>query len=607
MMQTTLGPWRTSDRSARSDRVVFGIEPLEPRVLLSATLDIATGLLTIEGTENNDAITVSAGGAPGDVRLQGVDGVDNGTVFSGVNGIEISSLGGNDKITIRKSVTDSVGELIGVAVSAGSGDDTIKVGHGNHIIDAGDGRNKVTVKDGNHTITAGSGDDTIKAGHGNHVIDAGDGQNKVIAKDGNHAITTGSGDDTIKAGHGDHVIDAGDGQNKVIAKDGNHTITTGDGDDTVKVRHGDNTITTGSGDDKIKAGDGANTVDAGEGKNKVTTGNGDDTITTGDGDDRINAGHGDNTVNPHEGSNIVLAGRGDDTITTGSGDDTVKAGHGNNVIDVGEGEDTVITGNGDDTITSVNRSDDALAAGTGTNLFLEPDDGFNITYKTTGPMSQKVQRALFAAAERWSQIIIEDLPEETVDDFGAVDDLLIDVTVDHVDGHRGILAFAGPDTFREGSHLPSSGSITIDRGDQFHGRMVEIAIHEIAHVLGLGTLWDQLGLVVGLDEDDPLFGDPQYIGPNAVAEYSQLTGQTETGVPVANTGGPGTFGGHWRESVFGNELMTGFINAGSNLLSRLSIAQFADLGYTVDLDAADPYSLSQPSDPDFVPRFGPKL
>jgi hypothetical protein len=41
--------------------------------------------------------------------------------------------------------------------------------------------------------------------------------------------------------------------------------------------------------------------------------------------------------------------------------------------------------------------------------------------------------------------------------------------------------------------------------------------------------------------------------------------------------------------------MTGFISPSSNPLSRLSIAQFADLGYNVDLSQAEAYS---------VPGFG---
>jgi hypothetical protein len=38
-------------------------------------------------------------------------------------------------------------------------------------------------------------------------------------------------------------------------------------------------------------------------------------------------------------------------------------------------------------------------------------------------------------------------------------------------------------------------------------------------------------------------------------------------------------------------MMTGFINPGSNPLSRVTGGALADIGYQVDLDACDPYTL----------------
>jgi hypothetical protein len=70
------------------------------------------------------------------------------------------------------------------------------------------------------------------------------------------------------------------------------------------------------------------------------------------------------------------------------------------------------------------------------------------------------------------------------------------------------------------------------------------------------------------------------------------TATCATSIPIENTGGSGTAGSHWRETTFTNELMTGYLNAGANLLSRMSIAGFADIGYTVNTAAADSYSLT---------------
>ena len=65
----------------------------------------------------------------------------------------------------------------------------------------------------------------------------------------------------------------------------------------------------------------------------------------------------------------------------------------------------------------------------------------------------------------------------------------------------------------------------------------------------------------------------------------------ETAVPVENTGGPGTKNSHWRDTVFRNELMTGFVGGAPNPLSRLTVASLKDLGYVVNLKKAEVYTL----------------
>jgi len=110
----------------------------------------------------------------------------------------------------------------------------------------------------------------------------------------------------------------------------------------------------------------------------------------------------------------------------------------------------------------------------------------------------------------------------------------------------------------------------------------------MGHVLGFGTIFASVGLIEGAGTDDPVF-----TGSNAIREYAVLRGEPGDlrPVPLANAGGPGTRDGHWREELFANELMTGYLDAGINPISRLTIAAFADLGYEVDYAAADPYRL----------------
>jgi uncharacterized protein (DUF2141 family) len=107
----------------------------------------------------------------------------------------------------------------------------------------------------------------------------------------------------------------------------------------------------------------------------------------------------------------------------------------------------------------------------------------------------------------------------------------------------------------------------------------------MAHVMGFGTMWDQKGLLK--DEGST---NPRFTGPVATAQYNAIFGKSESGVPVENEGGPGTHDEHWRESVFANELMTGYVDVPPNAISRVTVGSLADLGYVVDLAAAEAYS-----------------
>jgi hypothetical protein len=57
--------------------------------------------------------------------------------------------------------------------------------------------------------------------------------------------------------------------------------------------------------------------------------------------------------------------------------------------------------------------------------------------------------------------------------------------------------------------------------------------HQIAHVLGFGTLWGAAHL--GLIADERGY-DPQFRGARAAKVYSGLTGREQMGVPIENTG-----------------------------------------------------------------------
>ena len=118
------------------------------------------------------------------------------------------------------------------------------------------------------------------------------------------------------------------------------------------------------------------------------------------------------------------------------------------------------------------------------------------------------------------------------------------------------------------------------------GTLNDVITHEMGHVLGIGSIWTRKNLLQGAGTSNPTF-----TGANAMREYGVLRRSGPTAVSVENTGGPGTADAHWRESVFRNELMTGFVGAAGNPLSRMTVASLQDMGYVVDMNAAEAYSL----------------
>lgn len=189
-----------------------------------------------------------------------------------------------------------------------------------------------------------------------------------------------------------------------------------------------------------------------------------------------------------------------------------------------------------------------------------------------------------------------------------VDDLIVYVQIRVIDGQGGALASAAPCVVRSGSALTVLGHIQLDQADLDYlhsaGQLVPVLVHELLHVLGFGTLWENPPFDPELLQEPSNGANPRsstgsndahFVGSVAAAAFGAMGGDAYTRgqiVPVENDGfwyGSGSLDAHWRESVFVNELMTPEINPGDNPLSALTIAQFEDLGYTVDYGGAEAY------------------
>jgi hypothetical protein len=120
----------------------------------------------------------------------------------------------------------------------------------------------------------------------------------------------------------------------------------------------------------------------------------------------------------------------------------------------------------------------------------------------------------------------------------------------------------------------------------------------MGHVLGFGTLWGPQDFDLLQDpsvpDPQPPLADTHFTGAAAIAAFDAAGGTAYTGakVPVMNIGGAGTVNSHWRDEVFDPELMTGFLSAGPNPLSAISVRSLQDMGYTVSVAGADPFTLA---------------
>ena len=256
----------------------------------------------------------------------------------------------------------------------------------------------------------------------------------------------------------------------------------------------------------------------------------------------------------------------------------------------------------------------------------ESDTSFDIDLRYIGTEPTQAQRnAIRAAADTWESVITGGLPSGfiansnwTCDDadpsaFGDyIDDLRIDVKLKRIDGASGILALAGPCVRRVGA-LPIIGEVVFDTADLggfdstvFRG----VVVHEIAHVLGFGAIsqWSDSLRDSAVDykkanPESTTLPDTHFAGAQAVGAFDELlAGATYDGnkVPVENNTesyGPGALDGHWRESVFGTELMTPSLSGDDTdtPLSKVTIAALADLGYSVDYTQAVSYTLPSTS------------
>lgn len=323
-----------------------------------------------------------------------------------------------------------------------------------------------------------------------------------------------------------------------------------------------------------------------------------------------------------EGTNVTFTGSATDAEDGAlTGASLVWTSNVDGQIGTGESFGTNALTDGLHTVTLTATDSDAIESKATVLVIVKPPSAagyqIHIRWSEGVELSTAQRQAVDDAVTKLEQVITGDVADIPVTEFPdapfcpaavpkmheSVDDVIIYLEFVPIDGPGGTVGSAGPCFVRSGTNLSLVGGMRFDTADlatlESFGLLDDVVLHEMMHVLGFGIFWDDF-LEEPSDSSDPQYDvnntDTHFTGANAIAQFQAIGGGSYTGgaiVPVENDDsmfGAGSLDGHWRESVFDEEIMTTAANVPSNPLSVVTIGQFEDLGYTVDYGAADIYN-----------------
>lgn len=224
-------------------------------------------------------------------------------------------------------------------------------------------------------------------------------------------------------------------------------------------------------------------------------------------------------------------------------------------------------------------------------------------YNTLTDYADTIQTALDSAASKWNDVIrteLDDIVFEydttlptscgidyTINAGTTIQNLLVILQVVEGGSVDKVLQ-SNPCIFAEsddGTYFPRVGVITLD-ADNFTGYiekgstfLEDFFVHEIAHVLGVGTMWKPYHLLDGSD----------YNGDAGVWGYKQVGGALSVESVPIEVDEWGTR--HWDETYFDNEVLSGHIDGRSRPLSLLTVNSLRDIGYEIYVLNADDYDM----------------
>ena len=388
----------------------LSIQRLEDRRLMAADIDLDNGVLSIEGTNDEDKITIEVSSTNPNEVIATITDRHNNLIeqedyrLDRIDHIVVNALGGDDNISNWTNITSEM--------NGGAGFNMFLGGRNNDLIIGGDDGNVFLGRAGDDTLVGGLGNDTYhfdwfaggaNLGHDTIVEAANSGVDQVaflefhtslmidisstaqqlispgilaltISSDtaieqvwgtpyAQNNITGNARDNYLLGGALADTIDGGAGDDMIDGRDGFDHIHGGDGNDTIRGGRGGDVIHGGAGDDELHGE---------EGRDWLFGELGNDWIDGGDGIDNIHGGADHDTLLGGSGNDILFGNGGNDMLSGNAGNDWLDGGADNDRLSGGDGFDRLFGRDGNDWLDGgYDACADELWGGEGYDMFVE--------------------------------------------------------------------------------------------------------------------------------------------------------------------------------------------------------------------------------------------
>lgn len=220
------------DRTNNLDPREALFEGLEPRRLLSAAV-LPSGTLWLTGTTGDDTMQVEGTGEDGQVRVFGVPGVDDGTLFEDIRRVRAELDDGNDTFEVLGRIQNDLGKRMAMNIFGRRGNDTLVGGDTRDNLVGGPGDDLLIGKQGNDRLSGGNQNDEMRGGDGNDTLIGGDGQDLLLGQNGRDDLFGGDKTDTLRGGRGQDILRGNNGDDILEGGKGTDDLFGGRGSDLV--------------------------------------------------------------------------------------------------------------------------------------------------------------------------------------------------------------------------------------------------------------------------------------------------------------------------------------------------------------------------------------